>query len=557
MERILESRCFPDLRRGRLRLRAGRIAGWVPLPDQPPAEDPLPPESWRLPDDVSVLPGFVDGHTHLLGVGLARLRPDLEGSASREEALERVRSWLAAHPGDGPVIGEGWDESLWPDGAPPTRRDLDGISPRRPVALRRVCGHAAVLNRAALELVGGDWPNVDLESGMARESLALSLSRIWAPGAEQLATALEIAQAEALRRGVTSIQEMGRATSFRVFGRASAEGRLRIRVSHFFQSGEIDTLEKSGLACGFGDARLRVAGLKLFLDGSIGARSAAFRIPYPEAAGNRSAGSGLLLWEDADLLEFLERASDADLPVAIHAIGDRAIEQAIHCVEETRRRGKAPAPPGARLEHAEALAPDLLERASEAGFRFSMQPNFTARWQGPGELYEQVLGRERSLRLNPYDAARRTGRLHFGSDCMPLDPLLGLRGALGHPDGEQRLPFREAVEAYTSTAATAVRRPFGQATLGEGEPADLVAIRMPPNGSPGDTLAGARVVATWVDGALGYADPDLPVPPGFPRCASPVSPESFVPSAPSASSGGLGARPSSVAPGGSVARREP
>ncbi|MCA9728974.1 MAG: amidohydrolase family protein, partial [Candidatus Eisenbacteria bacterium] len=102
----------------------------------------------RLDADEILLPAFVDAHTHLLGVGTARLKPRLHGATSREETFDRLTSWLAAHPGDEPVIAEGWDQSLWQDRTLPTRADLDRVT-TRPVALRRVCGHVAVLNTAA------------------------------------------------------------------------------------------------------------------------------------------------------------------------------------------------------------------------------------------------------------------------------------------------------------------------------------------------------------------------------------------------------------------------
>ncbi len=466
------------------------------------------PRLWTLPADLWILPGFVDGHTHLLALGLAPLRPDLEGSRSRREALERLEAWLSAHPGSGPVIGEGWDQSLWPDPAPPTREDLDRIAPARPVAMRRVCGHIAVLNSRALELLGVEWPDLDTASGFARELLPLSLHQLWPPSEAQLDEAVALAQRRAWSQGVTGIQEMGHADGFRAFGRAAVRGTLALRVTHFLGVDALDAVAATGLTAGLGDERLRFGGIKIFLDGSIGGRSTAVRQPYADG------GSGMLLRSDAELEDILARAARAGLPVAMHAIGDAAIVQAIGAVERLRRAGVPPAGPGPRIEHAEMLDGALLERAVNAGFYLSMQPNFTARWQNPGEMYETALGPERARALNPYRRVGLTGRLLFGSDVMPLGPLFGLRGAMGHPSVDERMDVTEAIRAYTAGSANAVARPFGDGALRPGSPADLVLLRI-PGGRPetADFLSDrVSVVATWVDGRLRYDAPGAPVP---------------------------------------------
>lgn len=456
----------------RLELSAGSIRGIVPIA---PAELVTPsddPRLLRFDSRFVIVPGFVDGHTHLLGVGTSRSKPDLHDAESKQEALDRLAQWLAAHPGDDPVIAEGWDQSLWKDPAFPTRAELDAIAGTRPAVCRRVCGHIAVFSSAALARVGTNWENLDEESGIAREQLPLSIGRLLPMSPEVLAEAAAVAADVALSRGVTWAHEMGDARSFRAFSSAGSLGRFPVRVSHYFMADLIDSLCATGVRTGFGDQRLRVAGIKFFLDGSFGGRTAALRGSYADASG-----SGDLLWTDANLEASLRRCAEADLPVAMHAIGDRAILQAISVIERLKSQGIEPASPGPRLEHAESLAPDLFERACAAGFFFSMQPNFTARWQGQGQLYEQALGAERAMALNPYRRALGSGRLVFGSDTMPLDPALGISGAVEHPDPSQRLSGMEALQAYTTGSASAVRSPFHAGRLEPGSPADFVVLR--------------------------------------------------------------------------------
>ncbi len=496
----------------RIHVRAGRVAAIEPVPGS--ADAATAPGAIRLPADLLIIPGFVDAHTHLVGLGLEKLRPNCAGAASRAEALSRVADWLRAHPGAGPVIAEGWDQSEWADPTMPTRTDLDAICPDRPLALRRVCGHIAVFNSRALETLGPAPEGCDRESGLARERLPLTISRVWPPDDALMDEAVRLAQAEAWRRGVTGIHEMGHPGTFRAFGRARIAGRLHLRVTHFFPVERLDALHAAGLPSGFGDDRLRVGGVKLFLDGSIGARTAAVRVPYPAPADGPPPGDGMLLWEDAPLSQALERAARLGFPPAMHAIGDRAIAQAISVVERMRAGGVSIPAPGPRLEHAEMLDAELLARAVSAGFVLSMQPNFTARWQHPGGLYEQVLRPPRARSLNPYRAVAQAERLIFGSDTMPLDPLFGISGAIGHPDSEQRLCFRSALRRYTQAAAAAAPRPFGDGALLPGAPADLVALRLPPDVSfpfaPG--IAGSppvtrlEVAATWIDGECVHAD---------------------------------------------------
>lgn len=446
-----------------------------------------------LAEDEVLLPAFVDAHTHLLGVGTARFKPNLRGSTSRDEAYERLEAWLVANPGDDPVIAEGWDQSLWPDRAYPTRSEIDRIT-IRPVALRRVCGHIAVLNSSALAKVGGGWDHVDFESGLARESLPLRLNRIWPRSRVMLERAFEFAQGEAFRLGVTSIQEMGDPTSYGTYARAEADGKLQLRVNHFFQVDALESVIAAGMTAGSGSEHLRIGGIKLFLDGSIGGRTAALSAPYADGRDRRADGhslaeadgcdAGTLLFSDEELAAHLEQCAHHDLPVALHVIGDRAIEQAVRVLEGLSTAGVSlSAACSPRLEHAEMLTPRLRERAENAGFLFSMQPNFTARWQAPGGLYEQMLGPNRALALNPYRDAYRSGRLLFGSDTMPLDPLLGLRGACCHPDPAQRLSFIEALDVYTEGSSRGAKKPFGSGRLEAGQLADFVALRVARRGS--------------------------------------------------------------------------
>ncbi len=506
--------------------------------------------------ELVLMPGFVDAHTHLIGFGLAAGRPNLHGAVSRDEALEKLSKWLQAYPGTDPVIAEGWDESNWgEDGL--TGADLDRLAAGRPIAARRVCGHISAFNREAIEVLGRDWEGLDPAAGVAREGVSLEIGRLWAPSPPQRAEAVRVAQEEAFRLGITSAHEMGDAICFRAFGEADRAGLLDLRIHHYFHSQCDDAVQGAGLTPGAGSEHLRVAGMKYFLDGSIGARTAAVRTPYPGAepdaepgaepgaepdaepgaepdaepdsgrhiAGWTSSGSldgarsearsetrGWLLWNTEELLDAWRRHFSLGWPVAAHAIGDRAAEQAIGVLETLAAEGLSL---DFRLEHGEMLPADLLARAQALGIGISMQPNFTANWQGEGGLYEQVLGREWADSLNPYRSVFRTGRLIFGSDTMPMDPIYGMGGALRHPDPEQRLTAAEAHAAYTRAGAMAVPSPFGRSSIEEGEFADWILVSgVPREWNRIEDWASLQVRATWIGGKCVYWDPALRAEPG-------------------------------------------
>lgn len=165
-------------------------------------------------DGRLVLPGFVDAHTHFLHVGVKTTRPDLRGAKSLQEALARTAQWLASHPGSGPVIAEGWDESEWGDSRRPTRDDVDAVVAAaakeghgpldRPVVLRRICGHVAVAGSGALPLVRARWPDeaaVDPRTGLLLEAPSLYLNEVLPSTPQQLDRAVQEACAEAHRPG--------------------------------------------------------------------------------------------------------------------------------------------------------------------------------------------------------------------------------------------------------------------------------------------------------------------------------------------------------------------
>lgn len=464
-----------------------------------------PDAVWHLADDEILLPSFHDHHCHLVREFAPPRGPALHQSPSRSAALDEVRRWLLEHPGTAPVLGVGWDESAWEDGPRLCRADLDAIDPQRPIALRRVCGHLAVLNSGAWSDLKPAGAEADPAEGIIIESLALNLPHRWPVAFGDAVEGAVNGFQEAVRLGVGGIDEMGDFETHEVLDHLRKEGRLLLNVRHYLPLERFEEFSDHGIFPGAGEGRLRVIGCKGFLDGSFGVRTAALTTPY-----ENSDDAGVLLWETRRLTETVRRASRVGYSIALHAIGRRAVEQALQVYEEVGRPS-----PGRlhRIEHAEQVDETLMERGTAAGVVWSMQPNFTVRWQNSGGMYERLLGRARARDLNRYRSISRSGRLLFGSDTMPMGPLFGLVGCLEHPVPRERLGVSEALRAY-------MRDGLGEEAtedlLSAGEAADLTVLKLGGE-DLGHTLrtGNARVVWTATGGRTAWCDDSATAPPAF------------------------------------------
>ncbi len=395
------------------------------------------------PGRIFLTPGFRDAHHHLLHHGLLARRCNLGGTTSLDEALSRLEAY-AHDRADLPVIwAERWDESRWSERRGPTREAIDRVIPDRPAILRRVCGHQAVLNTPALEEASRRWSDLDPD-GRLTEWQAMGLAALWPTPTGELEEALMGAQDAAVAMGITRVSEMGSHRSLEIYSTLARREMLRVDMELFAGPDQIDALSELVATGVFGGRRLALGGIKLFADGSIGTRTAALREPY--ADGDQT---GTLLYQDDALYEHLQRARNADLRVAIHAIGDAALDQVLRQLERLAAEQGMLTPGWARIEHAEMLDDRLLDRAAALDVTISLQPNFVAQWGDEGGLYETALGCARASRMNPFRQVwDRDFAMLFGSDGMPMDPALGLAGATQHPHEASRLTAEEALGVY-------------------------------------------------------------------------------------------------------------
>jgi len=440
-----------------------------------------------------VIPGIIDSHTHLVHQGLLQDRVDLAGAKDRRAALARVRRAAKAHRGREPLIAERWDESTWPDAKWPRRDELDAITTRFPLVMRRVDGHVAVANTPALDALEGKLAGVDRDRGLLVEDASLRLNEVWPTPVPRGAKAVLEAQELALRVGVTTVHDFVVPGYLRAYQAVQRQGRLKIRVQATPYVETLHAWTQTGLETGFGDGHLRTGGVKLFADGTIGGHTAALRKPY----GDRPDDHGKLNWTDAQLQHHVDAAAHAGLQPSIHAIGDAAIDQVLGAyarVPAAQRRRLRP-----RIEHFEVHSRDQVERARELGVILSMQPNFVGAWSRLGALYHQRFGDDRYKRNNEFRTIRRTrAHLAFGSDCMPFDPWWGLESVVRAPHAGQRLPIEDALRAYTLGSAYGLGLEAHRGSLGPGKDADFLLVEgdwKRPGG-----LARTRVRATVIGG---------------------------------------------------------
>jgi len=462
-----------------------------------------------------VLPGLSDAHVHGLSLGRRKNWVDLSEVSSISELVEELKRHSSSlGPGEW-VIGFGWDHERFLEHRPPTKDDLDLVSRDRPVVAFRKCWHLCSLNSKALEALGDKLEGLlreglaqsDLETGeptgiLVGEGLEAIREAMPEPTEREILGAVQAAVDEALSKGLTCLHWIAeRPEELSIIMALRALGQLRIRLYILFPARMMEHLLALGLRSGFGDPWVRVGAVKLILDGSLGARTAFLREPYSDEPGER----GRLLYSEEELTEIALRAHRAGLQLAIHAIGDGAVESALKALSGL------PGGPGRmrhRIEHASVLDPGLIKMMASLGVVASVQPRFIASdfW------VEERLGPHRARWTYPFKSMLEAGVvLAAGSDAPvePIDPLEGIRAAVGEAQRpEERLTIWEALTAYTYGPAYASFQEGFSGSIGPGRVADLTVLSCGPEGLP-ETILEAEVDATFVCGKLAYSRTEL------------------------------------------------
>ncbi len=476
----------------------------------------------------AVIPGLIDAHAHLMGQGLAMLQVDLVGTASKAEILERAQAFAATLPEGAWLTGRGWDQNDWPEKTFPTRADLDAAFPTRPVWLRRIDGHAAWANTAALRAVGLEKRDAmdDPEGGKIVRDEAGDPTGVFVDAAMDivgavvppqspaaLAQALQLAIGEAKRYGLTGIHDAGVGLEeVAGYRQAIDAGQFDLRV-YALIGGRGETFDhfcENGPLLDYG-GKLTVRAVKFYIDGALGSRGAALLEDYSDDPGNQ----GLLMRTPDTFTDDVRRALECGFQVNTHAIGDRGNRVTLDAYEAAmqqagRTLGRH------RIEHAQIVALNDIPRFAALGVIASMQPTHAT-----SDMYwaEDRVGPDRAQGAYAWRKFLDAGaRLAFGSDfpVEQVNPLLGFYAAVtrqdakGWPEGgwlpEERLTREEALRAFTLDAAYAAFQENELGSLTPGKLADFAILSRDIMTIPPEEILETKVVATYLGGKKVYGE---------------------------------------------------
>ncbi len=471
-----------------------------------------------------MLPGMIDAHVHVMDIGFAALTLDLSDTNSLEEALAKIEQFALDNPGRPWILGRGWNQERWGLGRFPTAAELDAIVSDRPVWLERADNHANWANTLAMENAGITAETQDPAGGriirdtdgnptgiFIDNAIALVGDTVPEPRPEDRDAAFAMAQQRLLANGITAVADMGTPIEdWQTFRRAGDNGTLQIRIMVY-----ADSIESMELIGGPGptpwlyEDRLRLNGIKLYLDGALGSRGATLKEPYEDEPDTQ----GLALLTPAQLRNRMSRAALDNFQTAIHAIGDAANEDVLLAIAELSetytgdRRW--------RIEHAQIVDVQDLARFGEHGIIASMQPlhQTSDMFMAEARLGEDRLGGAYAWR----SVLEVGGRLAFGSDAPvePADAFAGIAVAISRTDANGR-PFggwraqeavsrEQALAGFTSDAAYAGFADGRFGRLIPGERADFIFVdRDPMLASPSD-IRETEIREVYVAGTRVYA----------------------------------------------------
>ncbi|MFB3880426.1 MAG: amidohydrolase [Armatimonadota bacterium] len=466
------------------------------------------------------VPGFTDSHVHLAALASRLSEVKLESAGSLAEALRRVAQCAKSRPRGEWITGGGFDKNKWGD-AFPTRHDLDRVAPHHPVSLRTRDGHSVWANSLALRLCGirrgsrSPSGGVVVTDGDGEPTGVLQETAIGllhqCPDYRERTPAgatLVAAQRLLLRQGVTSIHVMEEADTLAELQQSRTSGNLLLRTTVYRGLHHLDDLIAAGVTSGLGDEWLRIGGVKMLIDGSLGSQTAWMFLPYQNAP---RAACGVATMSRAELRDAVERAARAGIACAIHAIGDRANAEVLDALQSVSHM---PTPLPHRVEHAQLLRPRDMARFARMRVIASMQPCHIL---GDIDMAERYWGKRSRHAYALRSLLARCATLAFGSDAPveTADPIKGVYAAVarqtleGRPAGgwyrrEEGIGVIDAIRAYCLGPAVATGESHVKGQLAAGYLADVAVLSEDVTKLRGRALLRARADMTVVGGRVYY-----------------------------------------------------
>jgi predicted amidohydrolase YtcJ len=476
-------------------------------------------------DGKTVIPGLIDAHAHVFGLGDALLNVNLMGVSSLSASIQTVADYAAEYPNLQWVKGRGWNQVIWEENRFPTAAELDQAVSDRPVYLARVDGHAAWVNTEALRLAGITRDTEDPSGGaiirdengeptgiLIDRAMGLVRSLIPAPDVNELTLGFEAALEEIRSVGLTGVHDAGTSVGGWTLMREFADiGRLTTRIYGMISgAGEVfDELSRRGPVVGYANDLLHLRSVKIYSDGALGSRGAALIEDYSDDPGNR----GLLFNTEEEFTAMIEKVVSEGYQAGVHAIGDRGNQVVLNAFQNVlEKHGDQGL--RHRIEHSQVVSPEDIPRFKELGIIASMQPTHAT---SDMNMAEDRVGPDRIKGAYAWRTFLDQGTVIAAGSDFPVElsnPFHGLYSAItrqdhqGMPQGgwypEQALSREEALHGFTIGAAYAGHMEEVVGTLEPGKWADFIVIDRDYFTVPTSEIWQIQVLETWLAGKKVY-----------------------------------------------------
>jgi len=473
----------------------------------------------------TVTPGLIDSHNHMSAVAGNFIDLDVTGLTSKQAMLQAIKQQAGTLEAGEWLIGRGWDDNLFTDGGIPTIDELNHVAPDCPLFIPRICSHAFLVNQMALDMCNINEHTVVPEggrivvdeqthkpTGLLLESASELVTRhIPEKSFQTLKNAMRRTIQFAMEKGLTSVHTNdpvflgGLKQTYDIYDALLNEEQLGLRCNLLIDYTYLNDLRKQGMFAGYGNDTLQIGAVKIFADGALGRRTALLSKPYADDSGT----FGEAMFDQDTLYEIVKEARSMSMPVAVHTIGDQALENVLDILDQFPTVSHRD-----RLIHVQVARESLMTRLSQGNRVADIQPRFVV---GDFPWVEERLGHERVKQSYAWKSLMNAGVLCAGgSDAPvePLDPLLGIHAAVTRKipgekhDGyypEQKLTMEEAFLLFTKMGAYATNEETIKGTISRGKYADMTVFsRNPFTMKDPDELLETKIEKTIIGGRITY-----------------------------------------------------
>lgn len=473
--------------------------------------------------NLHMFPAFTDSHIHLYDLGVQLGTIDVSAARTEQEAVEILKQHAGnVSPGEW-IRGSRWGHNLWKPPALPRKESLDNAFPDNPVFLKSKCGHLLWANSAAFEKAGitpethnpyGGQIDIDPQTGeltgiLKEDASDLLLEKIEEPSIERKKDFLRKAASHLHRFGIVNVHASELIDAFKIIQQVQKEN-YPVRVLAFLPCSRLDHFIASGLQSGFGSDYLRFGGIKVFVDGSLGGRTAWMYEPYDTEPDNL----GIQLSTEEDLMDIMHRAGKANISAMTHAIGDRAVDLILKVYRKTGASKSIHNGIMNRIEHFQLLTEQSAGNLSGLNVVASMQPvHLFSDWSAGNQFWG-----ERSRYAYALATMKEAGLpMVLGSDgpVEPVNPLWGMYAAItrqdldGNPEGGwypmEKISALDAMKAYTINPAKIAGEDQRKGSLTTGKYADFVLMEKNPLEENPEEWKNSEILATAFEGELVYS----------------------------------------------------